>query len=147
MAGSALLRKRWLAGPMVGAVIGLVVLGAGGRVAMRGIALLDGTPGAFTVEGTITVLLLGAANGALGGAIRALLDLGGRLPTAARAALFALACLLLTLRGLKPLDASRLALFLPLVAVYVAAVELTWRRLAARSRIGDSARVAASAAG
>ena len=144
MVGAALLRKRWLAGPLVGAAIGLPVLGAGGRVAMRGIALLDGVPGAFTVEGTITVLLLGAANGALGGAIRALLDLGGRLPLAARTALFALACLLLTLRGLRPLDAARLGLFLPLVAVYVAAVELTWRRLPRRAPTADDARVAAS---
>jgi len=138
--------RRWLAGPLVAAAIGLLVLGAGGRVAMRGIALLDGAPGAFTVEGTITVLLLGAASGALGGAIRALLDLGGRLPPAVRTALFALACLLLTLRGLRPLDANRLALFLPLVAAYVAAVELAWRRLWRRAPAAGDAPVAASPA-
>ena len=53
------MRKRWLAGPAVGPVIGLLVLGIGGRVAMRGVALLGGVPGASTVEGAITVLLTG----------------------------------------------------------------------------------------
>src|SRR5688572_13235226 len=59
--------RQWLQGPLLGAAIGLPILGGGGRLAMRGIAVFTGAPGAFTAEGTLTVLLLGAASGFGGG--------------------------------------------------------------------------------
>ena len=102
---------------------------------MRAIAVHDGAPGFLTLQGTITVLLAGAASGAGGGIVRALTDIGDRLPHSARLAVFAVACLALTLRGLNPLDSTRLILFLPLVALYVVLTELAWRRLRVHSRV------------
>src|SRR5215208_6947318 len=94
----------WLAAPALGAAIGLPVLGAGGRVAMRAIAILTGAPSALTVGGTMTVLLMGAVSGAGGGLIYVVL-LRAVPPTLryarhVRGALFAGALVLLTLRGL-----------------------------------------------
>lgn len=122
-------RRPWYFGPIVGAAVGLVILGAGSRVAMRQIAILSGASGAFTVEGTITVLLAGGASGVAGGIIRALTTIGGRLSTSARFLVFAAACTVIALRGLNPLDADRLLLFMPLIAAYVAAIEAAWRWL------------------
>ena len=128
-------KLRWLAaGLLYGAGIGLVVLGIGGRIAMRGIAIGNGAAGLYSFEGTLTVVLAGAASGAAGGAIRALLDRIARLPVFARTIVFVLACFLLTLRGLKPLDNQRLILFLPIVALYVTCVEVLWRRRLNSSR-------------
>ncbi len=121
-------RARWYSGLGSATLIGLVVLGGGGRLAMRAISSLNGAPGSWTAEGTLTVLLAGAASGLGGGIIRALADLARGLSRNARFAMFAAACLALTLRGLNPLDTTRLALFLPLVAVYLVAVEWVWRK-------------------
>lgn len=101
-----------------GAVIGVAVLGVGGRVVMRVIAEANGTAPAFTVGGTVTVVSLGAVSGLAG----ALLLLVARtaawrwppVPTL----LFHAALVLLTLRGLRPLDAQRLLLFMPLVVAF-----------------------------
>jgi hypothetical protein len=132
--------RRWIRGPLLGALLGFPLLGGGGRLAMHAIALT--TPGAqraVSVEGTITVLLAGLAAGLAGGAIYALLDrfLPGR--RLARALVFALVLVLLTLRGLRPVQPLALALFLPLVLLYGALVERAWH---ARSR--DSHIVTAS---
>ena len=70
----------------------------------------------------------GGASGLAGGIIRALADFARGLSRNLRFSMFAAACFALTLRGLNPLDATRLALFLPLVAVYVGAVEWIWRK-------------------
>lgn len=122
-------RRPWFFGPLIGALIGLVVLGVGGRVAMRGIAMHDGAGGILTLQGTITVMLLGAASGAGGGIIRALLDIGDRLPNSVRFSLFAVTCLAITLRGLNPLDLTRIIYFLPLVALYAVSLKTAWQRL------------------
>ena len=122
--------RAWYFGPLVGAAIGLATLGVGGRIAMRAIAMVQGTPGGFSLGGTMTVVLLGAANGALGGVIRAITGIRGRVPHALRFMLFAAACLALGLRGLKPLDADKLLLFMPVIVLYVLSMELAWRRLA-----------------
>ena len=46
---------------LLGAWLGLIVLGGGGRAVMRGIALATDAPSALTVGGTVTVLAAGAA--------------------------------------------------------------------------------------
>ena len=122
-------RRPWYFGPVVGAVTGLFILGVGSRIAMRQIALLSGAPGGFTVEGTITVLFMGVVSGVAGAVIRGLTTIGGRLSGLAGFAIFAIACVLIALRGLNPLDANRIYLFMPLIALYVLAVEVAWRRL------------------
>ena len=53
---------------------------------------------------------------------------GLRTPTAVGAAILATACLFLTLRGLDPVDAVRVAYFLPRTSVYAVAFEVLWRR-------------------
>lgn len=53
-------------GLLAGATSGLAA-GFGARVAMRVIALLGGQPPGFTLEGTLFILILGAAMGAVMG--------------------------------------------------------------------------------
>ena len=111
-----------------GAGLGALVLGVGGRVAMRVIAeATTGTSG-FSLGGTVTVVFLGAVSGAVGGLLlllaRRLLRRWPPAPTVA----FWLLLLALTFRGLRPLDQLRLVLFLPLVALFGTLLQWrTWR--------------------
>ena len=98
-----------LRGPLLGALLGLPILGGGGRLAMHAIALTPGAQRSATVQGTITVLLAGLAAGVAGNAIYTLL----------------------TLRGLHPVQPLTLALFLPIVLVFGWLLERSWH---ARSR-------------
>jgi len=121
--------SRWWIGLVAGAGAGFLALGVGGRLAMRWLALRQGQAPVLSLGGTITVLGAGVACGVGAAFLRSLLDRAPQLPLWARRALFALACLLVTLRGLHPVSARALAVFLPLVAGYVVLVELAWRRL------------------
>ena len=119
----------WVVGTLLGAAVGAILLGVGGRVAMRIVAWEGGPVNPWTLGGTLTVIGLGTMNGALGGVIRTVAWrwLPAAWPRWAATTLFAAACLALALRGLRPLDSLRLALFLPLVAGYVAITELRFR--------------------
>jgi hypothetical protein len=128
--------RQWLQGPLLGAVIGLPILGGGSRLAMRGIALSTGAPGAFTAEGTLTVLLLGAASGFAGGAIYAILAALLPRKRSLRDMIFAIVLCLLTLRGLNPVTMLSVVLFMPPVAIYGVLLEWAWhRRAAAQPRV------------
>jgi hypothetical protein len=60
-------RRSWLNALILGALLGTIVLGLGGRLAMRIFALLEGlTPGS-SLGGSLTVLFLGACWGLGGG--------------------------------------------------------------------------------
>ena len=118
--------RRWLRGPLLGALLGLPILGGGGRLAMHAIALTSDAQRVVSVEGTITVLLAGTAAGLAGGLIYALLDRLLPQLRPVRAALFVVALVLLTLRGLRPLQPLPLALFMPLVLLYGALFERAW---------------------
>ena len=64
-----------------GAAIGLVVLlGIGGRLLMRVIALMEGRPPLFTVGGSLTVVMDGTIAGALAGMFYGLLWRFARVP-------------------------------------------------------------------
>ena len=119
--------RDWLRGPMLGAVLGLPILGGGGRLAMHAVARLAAdAQHAVSVQGTITVLLAGLAAGAAGGVIYAVLT---RLLPARRLlrdAVFGVVLVLLTLRGLNPVQPLTLALFMPVVLLYGIAVERAW---------------------
>jgi hypothetical protein len=93
---------------------------------MHAISRTPGAQRAVSIEGTITVLLAGLAAGAAGGAIYALLARVLPARRALRAALFAAVLVLLTLRGLHPVQWLALALFLPVVLVYGWAFERAW---------------------
>ena len=120
----------WLFAPAAGSVTGFIFLGVGGRIAMRLFAIHTGAPPSMSLGGTTTVILMGVVSGVGGAAIRAAAAtwLPKRLPVWIGSTIFATACLLLTLRGLKPVDAARLTYFLPWVAAYIIAFELMWWR-------------------
>lgn len=113
--------RSWLRAILLGGILGLPILGIGSRVAMRGIAVLSGTPAGFSWGGTMTVVLLGVAAGAAAGAIYQLL--ATFLPKRAwlRDVLFVLVLAALTLRGVKPISAVPLALLGATMAVFAAA--------------------------
>ena len=127
--------REWLRGPLLGALLGLPILGGGGRLAMHGISLLAAdAQHSVTVQGTITVLLAGLAAGTAGGAIYALF---ARLLPARRLvrdALFAVVLVLLTLRGLNPVSTLALSLFMPVVLVFGVALERAWHARSHSSR-------------
>src|SRR5215204_5874761 len=112
-----------LRGPLLGALLGLPILGGGGRLAMHAIALTSEAQRVVSVEGTITVLLAGVGAGLAGGAIYALLDRVLPQRRFARGLLFLAVLVLLTLRGLRPVTPLSLALFMPLALLYGAAFE------------------------
>lgn len=119
---------RWLACVVAGLAVGLPILGVGGRVTMRLLALANGALPAFDSGGTLAVLAAGAGSGVLGAVIRCALDTRGLLPVWSRTTLFALACGLLTWRGLNPIDLQRVLYFAPLTVAYVLVFETVWRR-------------------
>lgn len=137
--------RDWLAGAGLGAAIGTLVLGIGGRLAMRGIAHVAGQPPSFSFGGTVTVVLLGLVSGLVGALV--FVALWFLLPRwrLLRATLFWAFLALMTLRGLLPLDAPRLVLFGPLVVIYGLGLEVLWllsyvrRRQTAQSVVGREA--------
>jgi hypothetical protein len=107
--------RRVLTTVIYGAVLGTLILGVGGRLAMRVIATSTSGNTGFSFGGTLTVIFLGAASGAVaGGILSALRAALGRWP-AAQTITYWLLLVAITLRGLRPLDTLRVALFLPLV--------------------------------
>lgn len=120
--------REWLRCALLGIAIGAVVLGVGSRIAMRGIAVLAGAPGSFSVGGSLTVVLLGALSGLAGALI--LMVLRVLLPSRwlLQALIFYVALVLITLRGLRPVDTQRLFLFLPVVLIYGFLLRVTTRR-------------------
>ena len=121
-------RKDWLFAAALGLAIGTIVLGIGGRLAMRGIALVQGRAPGFTIGGTTTVVFVGAVCGVIGSLLfagtRALVP-GNRI---VRGMLFWLILVLITLRGLSPLDVPKLAFFLPLILGYGTLLTVAWCR-------------------
>lgn len=127
----------WLFGLLLGAGVGLVVLGVGGRVAMRAIALANSSPPGFSLGGTGTVVFLGAASGVGGGLLYSLLYWIIPRPRLLRSALFGLALVLLTLRGLRPIQPLALEWFVPLALAYGAIVDVAYTvRYRRRSHAG-----------
>ena len=112
----------------LGAVVGAVFLGVGGRAAMRIFALLTDRAPAWTIEGSITVTIFGAIFGMIGGL---LLWLGRRFfktSPLARGALFWIPLTLLYLRVLSPLSGDSLIAFTPFVVAYGVVLYRIWCR-------------------
>lgn len=120
----------WIFALVAGAGTGVVVLGIGGRIAMRLFGVHSGQPAGWSVGGTMTVIFMGLVSGVGGAAIRAAASswLPRRTPPVVGTVVFVLACTLLTLRGLNPVDATRLAYFLPVIVAYMTVFEVLWRR-------------------
>lgn len=122
------MQSPWVFGPVVGAVLGLPVLGIGSRIAMRLVAVGTNRPGAFTLEGSLTVIFYGVVAGLAGGAIYAILARFLPRRTAIRSIIFGVIIVLLTLRGVSPATAFTLSLFLPLTVAYAILLDVIWRR-------------------
>jgi hypothetical protein len=112
---------------VLGTLLGLVVLGAGGRIVMAWIAADAGGTPRFTLGGTTTVVLLGAASGLAGGVMAAASRLLVRRVVPGHQwlhhALLAAMLLLVTMRGLRGTQAGGWLFYL-LVAIY--GVALAW---------------------
>ena len=126
--------QEWMLAIGLGLVLGALVLGGGGRFAMRGISLLEQRPRQWTLGGTLRVIAFGAGFGAVTGLLRAAAAtwLGPRVTARQETALFVALGLGLAVVGLTPLSRYRLALFLPVVALFLWALEHGWRRAAGR---------------
>jgi hypothetical protein len=120
----------WITLTTLGAALGALLLGIGGRMAMSVIALSTGQPPAWTLGGTLAVIALGAASGVAGAVIRLATAWVVPSPRWVESVLFGLAVAWLTARGLRPVQLLPLALFGPLVAAYAVTLETLWRRRA-----------------
>lgn len=114
---------------LLGALLGLPLLGVGGRVAMRVIADANGVAGVWTPSGTLTVLLCGVVAGVAGALVYA--GLGWKLSARpwVRGAVFGLFLAFITARGLNPVARLPLMLFSPLVLVYGVLLTALWQRV------------------
>lgn len=131
---------RLLAHPVVrtlllGAALGLVILGVGGRAVMAIIiAEAGGTP-RFTVGGTLTVVMLGAASG-FAGAVMAIVSRAVAHRFAPRHSwveyvLLSAMLVLVTLRGLRGTAQAGTEYFYGLVAAFGIALVIARRRWSA----------------
>jgi hypothetical protein len=126
--------RDWRDGLLLGAALGAVVLGLCGRVAMRAIAVANEQEPVATVAGTLTVVAVAAANGALGGAFFLASRWIARRRRLLGEVVFWGLALGLALQILRPVSRQRLEFFLPLATTFSVALEVWWwRRAVSRS--------------
>jgi hypothetical protein len=115
----------------IGSVVGLVVLGAGGRLAMAAIQLQTTGGTTWTLGGSVTVVFLGAVSGLAGAALALVAELVGRklrAPPWTSYVLLAALLFLVTMRGLRGSPEIATWYFYPLVAIYGLLFVLARRR-------------------
>jgi hypothetical protein len=110
-----------------GTLLGLIVLGIGGRLLMRVIAHMEGRIPAFTPEGSMTVVFAGTVAGAFAGLIYNLLRRFVRKPWV-RTVAFVAICELVSWRGVHGLLPLPQAMFMTLALVYLAIMDILGRR-------------------
>ena len=116
---------------LIGALVGLPVLGVGGRILMRLIALWQGTAPGFSLGGTMTVVFMGTVYGTVGGAVHGLMRRFVH-NIIARNILFAVVCTAVTWRVANVLLPRDRFTFVALTFAYIIAMELITARQAAR---------------
>ena len=122
--------KRWV---LRGAVLGLVILGIGGRLLMRFIAHRENRPVmVFTVPGTLTVLFAGTVAGVTAGLIYYALRRFVR-AASIRTSLFLIICELIVWRGVNGLLLVPRLMFMALALVFLIVVDAIGRRGSGRS--------------
>jgi hypothetical protein len=122
--------RDWRDGVLLGAALGAVILGAGGRVAMRAAALAVEQEPAFTIGGSATVVGAGTITGVAAAAYFLALGFIPGMGRIAKTVAFWLGTLLLALAIIWPVNVRRLELFLPLAAAFNAALQFIWSRRA-----------------
>jgi hypothetical protein len=118
--------KRWL---IRGALVGLIVLGIGGRLLMRVVAHMEHRPlFVLTVEGTLTVVLAGTVAGLFAGLIY---YLARRFLRQAwlRTLAFGVICELVTWRGVHATLPVTQVMFMSLALVYLVIIDTMGRRV------------------
>jgi hypothetical protein len=110
-----------------GALLGLLILGIGGRLLMRTVAHMEGRVPVFTPEGSIVVVFFGTVAGALSGLIYYLLRRFVRRPWL-RTAAFITICELISWRGVSGLLPLPQVMFMTLALVFLVIMELLGRR-------------------
>ena len=109
-----------------GTLLGLIVLGIGGRLLMRVIAHMEGRVPAFSPGGSITVVFAGTVAGALAGLIYYLLRRFVHKPWVRTAAFIAI-CELISWRGVSGLLPLPKAMFMTLALVYLVIIDFLGR--------------------
>jgi hypothetical protein len=122
----------WRAGLLAGAASGSVVLGIGGRLGMRVVAVAQGRTPVFTVEGAIAVCLLGAAAGAIVAALMLVSRAAFPQRRAWRVGFFWLMIGVFVMRGLHPVTPLTAAVFCPLFVLHGALVTTYFCRMRLR---------------
>ena len=123
---------------LIGALLGLPILGVGGRSIMRVIAHWEGRVPVLTLGGTLTVVFAGTMAGLAGGAAHGILSwlVANAL---LRNVVFLLLCIALTWHAVNELLPLPRLTFVALTVVYVAALEvLTARRDRSRNVLSVS---------
>jgi hypothetical protein len=118
--------KYWL---IRGALVGLVVLGIGGRLLMRVIAHMEHRPlFVFTAQGTLTVVFAGTVAGLFAGFIYYLVRRFLRQPWL-RTIVFVVICELVTWRGVHGLLPVPQLMFMTLALIYLGIIDTLGRRV------------------
>lgn len=116
--------KRWA---LRGSIVGLIVLGIGGRLLMRVIAHREHRPEmVFTVPGTLTVLFAGTVAGLASGLIYYVLRRFVR-ASGVRTALFLAVCGLIAWRGVHGLLPVPQLMFMTLALVFLVIIDVMGR--------------------
>ena len=120
-----------------GTVLGLIILGIGGRLVMRVVAHMEGRVPVFTPEGSLAVVFYGTVAGLFSGLIYHLLRRFVHKPWLRTAAFIAI-CELISWRGVSGLLPIPQAMFMSLALVYLVLVDFLGRRSAhARANAED----------
>ena len=118
--------KYWL---IRGALVGLVVLGIGGRLLMRVIAHVEHRPLlVFTPQGTLTVVFAGTVAGLFAGLIYYLVRRFLHQPWL-RTTVFIAICELVTWRGVHGLLPVPQLMFMTLALIYLAIIDTMGRQV------------------
>jgi hypothetical protein len=112
-----------------GTLLGLLILGIGGRLLMRVIAHMEGRMPAFTLPGSLTVVFAGTVAGAVAGLIYHMVRRFVRRPWISTAAFIAI-CELVSWRGVHGLLPLPQAMFMTLALVYLVTVDALGRHSA-----------------
>ena len=107
-------------------LLGFLLLGFGSRLLMRVVALMQGTSGSWTFEGTMTVVFLGTVSGLGAGVIYYLLGRFVGKPWV-RTAAFITICGLISWRGVHGVPPVQQAMFMALAVVYLILVDILGR--------------------
>jgi hypothetical protein len=118
--------RTWL---VRGALVGLVVLGVGGRLLMRVIAHMEHRPlFVFTIEGTLTVVFAGTVAGLFAGFVYYVARRFLRQPWV-RTLVFVAICELVVWRGVHGLLPVPQLMFMTLALVYLIIIDTMGRRV------------------